>query len=567
MSTQVQHRRGTAEQHEEFTGAMSEFTHNTTTNRIHVHDGFTAGGHATLMEADRGVAGGLATLDVSGGVPVAQLGNVVPPPIYSNIADVQQSDVPSEYSYLRTEVYDTAAFAGGALYKRAAAEPNHIGKVKSNDGAWWELVPENGTVSVLQLGAKADGIFDNAVIFNASQDVAVKTNVNEVLIPDVGSEYLLNSQVEIDQNGLIYRGVGRPRLKRNHAGNVVFLRGAGITWRDTVIYGNHSAFPTSEGTGIVIWNVHNDVIGNEVYSFRGWGILFFADATPVPCAWGRAIENYVHDVLSGGICTNNATDCIIGFNKTVDIGFEGITLDVYALRCTVVGNRVERSCTVTGVGAIGIDAAAHNSVVGNVITGTIAPDMPGITFQNNIDVSQYNSIVGNTIDGVTGHGIHLKKGVGLNGGGTFFTSVVGNNISNIGGNPIHIDAGCNDNNISGNVFALDKIINDNGDNNSVQGRNVNNVRSLTSSFTLTLRDDNVFVNASSGNVTITLPKISRYGAGKSKVLHFTRIDNSANTVTVVNAAGDTTVAHTVGPFSQMMLLSDGGLYWQRFAPT
>lgn len=75
MSTQVQHRRGTSAQHSSFTGAMSEFTHNTSNNRIHVHDGLTEGGHATLMEDEKGVAGGVATLDETGNVPEEQLLN------------------------------------------------------------------------------------------------------------------------------------------------------------------------------------------------------------------------------------------------------------------------------------------------------------------------------------------------------------------------------------------------------------------------------------------------------------------------------------------------------------
>ena len=69
MSTQVQHRRGTAAQHEAFTGAMSEITHDTTRNSIRVHDGITEGGHATLMESEKGIAGGVAPLDADTLIP------------------------------------------------------------------------------------------------------------------------------------------------------------------------------------------------------------------------------------------------------------------------------------------------------------------------------------------------------------------------------------------------------------------------------------------------------------------------------------------------------------------
>jgi len=46
MSKQVQTRRGTALEHESFTGALGEVTVNTDTNEQHVHDGVNVGGHS-----------------------------------------------------------------------------------------------------------------------------------------------------------------------------------------------------------------------------------------------------------------------------------------------------------------------------------------------------------------------------------------------------------------------------------------------------------------------------------------------------------------------------------------
>lgn len=43
-ATVLRFRRGTTAQHGSFTGAVSEVTHNTETNRLHVHDGATQGG-------------------------------------------------------------------------------------------------------------------------------------------------------------------------------------------------------------------------------------------------------------------------------------------------------------------------------------------------------------------------------------------------------------------------------------------------------------------------------------------------------------------------------------------
>jgi len=51
MATQVQRRRGTASEHNTFTGAAGEVTVNTTNDSVHVHDGATAGGFEA-MRAD-----------------------------------------------------------------------------------------------------------------------------------------------------------------------------------------------------------------------------------------------------------------------------------------------------------------------------------------------------------------------------------------------------------------------------------------------------------------------------------------------------------------------------------
>lgn len=48
MSTQIQRRRGTAVEHNTFTGAVGELTVDTTNNTVRVHDGVTAGGHRLL---------------------------------------------------------------------------------------------------------------------------------------------------------------------------------------------------------------------------------------------------------------------------------------------------------------------------------------------------------------------------------------------------------------------------------------------------------------------------------------------------------------------------------------
>ena len=52
MSKRVQLRRGTATQHNTFTGAVGEVTVDTTTNTLRVHDGVTVGGHVITKNTD-----------------------------------------------------------------------------------------------------------------------------------------------------------------------------------------------------------------------------------------------------------------------------------------------------------------------------------------------------------------------------------------------------------------------------------------------------------------------------------------------------------------------------------
>ena len=52
MSRQIQIRRGTAAEHENFTGAIGEITMDTTNKTLRVHDGETAGGTALAKSSD-----------------------------------------------------------------------------------------------------------------------------------------------------------------------------------------------------------------------------------------------------------------------------------------------------------------------------------------------------------------------------------------------------------------------------------------------------------------------------------------------------------------------------------
>lgn len=93
-------------------------------------------------------------------------------------------------------------------------------------------------------------------------------------------------------------------------------------------------------------------------------------------------------------------------------------------------------------------------------------------------------------------------------------------------------------------------------------------RSLTANATLRITDELVFVDATGGNVTLTLPAASTF-IGKS--MRIVRIDSSANTVTVQragaddinNAATSKTITNTIGT----ALTIQGGTSTRFFAQT
>src|SRR5690606_11719918 len=81
-------------------------------------------------------------------------GNV---PIYATRVGVEGIEIPVGINAIRTNGFASAGDGGAALYKKVDSEPSHAGKVKSADGAWWEIVPDGGKINPLQLGARGDG--------------------------------------------------------------------------------------------------------------------------------------------------------------------------------------------------------------------------------------------------------------------------------------------------------------------------------------------------------------------------------------------------------------------------
>lgn len=143
MATEVRWRRGSKQQHDSFVGAPSEITHNTSTNTLHVHDGAKIGGH-----------------------PLARVFNS--DFTFLDKAEMLSTFVPTD---ARTATVDERP------WRKVLAEPSHLGKAQTADGAWWEVAPSLSGVSIVDFGADLTGGEDSLAAINSAASFASAHNV------------------------------------------------------------------------------------------------------------------------------------------------------------------------------------------------------------------------------------------------------------------------------------------------------------------------------------------------------------------------------------------------------
>jgi hypothetical protein len=189
--------------------------------------------------------------------------------------------------YIRTAGYSAAGDGGHGLYKRVGSLPSHSAYVQSTDGAYWELVPENGQVNILQVGGKGDfngttGT-DNLVAFQAARSliIAKRGLVNgsfDLFVP--GGTYYSSSYWEIKGACFNIRGVGNG----TSGGKATILRwpagthGIIVAASDTLGAGAENPSTGPGGDGAIISNL---LLWSLAQSTHTWhhGIWLRARAT------------------------------------------------------------------------------------------------------------------------------------------------------------------------------------------------------------------------------------------------------------------------------------------------
>ncbi|KAB2708335.1 hypothetical protein [Brucella intermedia] len=101
--------------------------------------------------------------------------------LFDTASLVETVEIDSEVNSIRTAGFSTAGDGGAALYKRVTAEPSHIGKIQSADGAWWEIVDR--VLRPEMFGVKGDGSDETALLqgmfdFSAWKDLILTKGKN-----------------------------------------------------------------------------------------------------------------------------------------------------------------------------------------------------------------------------------------------------------------------------------------------------------------------------------------------------------------------------------------------------
>lgn len=166
----------------------------------------------------------------------------------ANLANIDSRAVlvlthmPTVVLYVRTAGYGEPGDGGHALYRRAASEPTHPGKVQSADGAWWELTVSEHSPNPRQFGAKGDGVAVDTAAFTACRDMAVALAVT-MKVP--GGDFV------IDQINLAFARLKIACQKDTilrHTGAGRFLLFDAGTTTDDYLYEIHlTGYPTLQG--------------------------------------------------------------------------------------------------------------------------------------------------------------------------------------------------------------------------------------------------------------------------------------------------------------------------------
>lgn len=243
-------------------------------------------------------------------------------PIYSARDAVEGMEIPVGINAIRTNGFASVGDGGGALYIRVVTEPTHFGKVRSSDGAWFEIV---GPLNIRQFGAKGDNITDDTNAINDAISTADDLSEGELHIP--AGSYVLSQLIDMPVNSpLIITGDGQTRTVFRQGnpseGGIRFRRnnytslGGGI--RDCSIEAGpgflNSGFfgDGSSGTGLDL------VRPNDGFFVENVGVYNFAVSMAEKGGWNARYRNLVSLFYRySGFLITKSDDGVVGGSSTL----------------------------------------------------------------------------------------------------------------------------------------------------------------------------------------------------------------------------------------------------------
>ncbi len=124
--------------------------------------------------------------------------------------EVTTTTIDPSIDFIRTSGFAAVGDGGAAEYKRIVSEPSHNLKITSLDGAFWELVPENGMINVLQAGAVGDGVTDDATAIQSCIEFQTLHPTRDeyattarIIFPATEDFYLCNAMLTVNRTTIL----------------------------------------------------------------------------------------------------------------------------------------------------------------------------------------------------------------------------------------------------------------------------------------------------------------------------------------------------------------------------
>ncbi|MER8548333.1 hypothetical protein NKH41_21795 [Mesorhizobium sp. M1169] len=331
-------------------------------------------------------------------------------------------------SVLHVGGYAAARDGGAACYRRVLSEPNHAGKVQSQDGAWWEIIGD--VVTPQMFGAKADGLADDTPSIQA----AIDRGGRYIYLPE---GIYIHTHIELGEGQTLFGAgmYGKSILKLKDGAADLFsavgLRGltakSGITectFRDFEYDGNTEK-NRDWGSGSTRWSkdeydliytqgIYFGTLGNRVPPLRAFlENIYIHDTVRSSIVWGStkifgknwhlANSDADHLIYESGFTGSDITDVVLeGFSRNGYIVCdEGIQLKNLTFR-NLSGNPT----AYDGQLLIGTRNSGKNpaALISNVTVHKLDPDVLrgsgtlAIVFQflGSVILSGFTYIGGNT---------------------------------------------------------------------------------------------------------------------------------------------------------------------------